>query len=394
MKSNIGTIIKKECSRFFGDKTMLMTTVIMPGLLIYIIYSFMGDFFMKSGKDEAPTTVYVENMSETLQPILEALPFKYVTSGFDATSIKSELSQKEQNYVFLAFPAQFDSVVNAYSADSVYTPCHVSIFYNSTSDKSKEAYYLLSETLNRWEEGVCNLFNINEITKENVRYDAASDEDVIRNYFGELIPLLMLMMVFSGCMAIVPTSIASEKERGTLATLLVTPLKRSELALGKVLSVTLFTMLSGLSSFIGMMLSLPKLIHVDELGLSTSMYHTSDYVALLLIILSTVLVLTSLSSILSAKVNSVKAASSLMVPLMVVCIFVGMLPMMMSDGSNAPYLFLIPIYNSVQSMAMVLEQEMTVTILVITLISNCIYALGAVWVLTKMFNSEKVMFSK
>lgn len=394
MKSNIGTIIKKECRRFFGDKTMFLTNVIMPGLLIYIIYSLMGDFFMKSDVDEEPTIVYVENMSETMRPILETLPYKYVTSDFNATSIKSDLSKKEQNYVFLAFPPQFDSIINAYSSDSVHASSNVSIFYNSTSDKSKEAYYLLSETLNHWEEGVCNLFNINEITKENLRYDMASDEDVIRNYFAELIPLLMLVMVFSGCMAIVPTSIASEKERGTLATLLVTPLKRSELALGKVLSVTLFTMLSGLSSFVGMMLSLPKLIHADELGLSTSMYHTSDYVALLLIILSTVLVLTSLSSILSAKVNSVKAASSLMVPLMVVCVFVGMLPMMMSDGSNAPYMFLIPIFNSVQSMAMVLEQEMTVTILVITLISNCIYALGAVWVLTKMFNSEKVMFSK
>ncbi|MCQ2280730.1 MAG: ABC transporter permease [Bacteroidales bacterium] len=394
MKSNIGTIIKKECSRFFGDKTMFFTNVIMPGFLIYIIYSLMGDFFMKSDVDEEPTIVYVENMSETMRPILETLPYKYVTSDFNATSIKSDLSKKEQNYVFLAFPAQFDSIINAYSSDSVHASSNVSIFYNSTSDKSKEAYYLLSETLNHWEEGVCNLFNINEITKENLRYDMASDEDVIRNYFGELIPLLMLMMVFSGCMAIVPASIAGEKERGTLATLLVTPLKRSELALGKVLSVTLFTMLSGLSCFVGMMLSLPKLIHADELGLSTSMYQTSDYVALLLIILSTVLVITSLSSILSAKVTSVKAASSLMVPLMVICLFVGMLPMMMSDISNAPYLFLIPVFNSVQSMAMALEQEMTATILLITLISNCLYALGLVWVLTKMFNSEKVMFSK
>lgn len=394
MKSNIGTIIKKECSRFFGDRTMLLTTVIMPGLLIYIIYSLMGEFFMKSDKDEDPTVVYVENMSDSLRPFLETLPFKYVTSGFDATSIKSELSQKDKSYVFLSFPASFDSIVAAYSSDSAHTTTNVQIFYNSTSDKSKEAYYVLTDVINHWEEGVCNLFNINEITKDTPRYDLASNEDVVRDYFAKLVPLLMLMMVFSGCMSIVPASIAGEKERGTLATMLVTPLKRSELALGKVLSVTFFTVLSGISSFLGMMLSLPKLIHADELGLSTAVFQTSDYVALFLIILTTVLVLSTLSSILSARVSSVKAASSLMIPLMVMCVFVGMIPMMMSNNTPESYMFAIPIYNSVLSMSMVLESGVTTLNLVITLTSNCLYALVGVWVLTKMFNSEKVMFSK
>ena len=42
MKSNIWTIIKKEFARFFGDKQLIFTAVIMPGLLIYLIYSLMG----------------------------------------------------------------------------------------------------------------------------------------------------------------------------------------------------------------------------------------------------------------------------------------------------------------------------------------------------------------
>ena len=39
-------------------------------------------------------------------------------------------------------------------------------------------------------------------------------------------------------MAVAPESIVGEKERGTIATLLVTPMKRSELAVGKVLSLS------------------------------------------------------------------------------------------------------------------------------------------------------------
>ena len=41
MKSDLLTIIKKEFARFFGDKRML-ATAILPGVLIYVMYSFMG----------------------------------------------------------------------------------------------------------------------------------------------------------------------------------------------------------------------------------------------------------------------------------------------------------------------------------------------------------------
>ena len=43
MKGNVFTIIKKELSRFFKDPRLLITTIILPGLMIYVMYSFMGD---------------------------------------------------------------------------------------------------------------------------------------------------------------------------------------------------------------------------------------------------------------------------------------------------------------------------------------------------------------
>ena len=42
MKKDMLIIIKKEFARFFGDKRVVFTTILMPGLLIYLIYSFMG----------------------------------------------------------------------------------------------------------------------------------------------------------------------------------------------------------------------------------------------------------------------------------------------------------------------------------------------------------------
>ena len=41
--NKILAIVKKELFRFLTDKKLMMTTVLLPGLMIYGIYSFMGD---------------------------------------------------------------------------------------------------------------------------------------------------------------------------------------------------------------------------------------------------------------------------------------------------------------------------------------------------------------
>lgn len=394
MKNNTWTIFKKECARFFGDRTMLMTTVVMPGLLIYIIYSFMGDNFMQPTEDDSQATVYVENMPETLRPVVEALPFNLVTDGFDGETLKSDLVLKDSDFDYMVFPEGFDSLVANYNPASGLPAPNVLIYHNSASEKSRMAYDLLCGVLNQWEDSMTNRFDINASSDAGEVFDLAKDEDIVGDLFSELIPMLLLLMAFSGCMSIAPPSIAGEKERGTIATLLVTPLKRNELALGKVLSLSLFALLSGMSSFLGMMLSLPKLIHADEMGLSANIYTFSDYGMLLLLILCTVLVLTAISSIISAKAKSVKAASSVMAPLMLVVMLVGMMPMMTGSEVSNNAVFLIPIYNSVQSMSMVFAREVTLLPVVITVAANIVYSVLGVWVLTKLLNSEKVMFSK
>ena len=67
-KSNILTIVKKELRRFFGDKRMVMT-ILLPGLLIYAIYSLMGDTIMSELTQPQDTTyhIYAENLPASMQ---------------------------------------------------------------------------------------------------------------------------------------------------------------------------------------------------------------------------------------------------------------------------------------------------------------------------------------
>ena len=48
MTNNTITVMKKELARFFGDRRLVITTLLLPGIMIYVVYSFLGSVMMKT----------------------------------------------------------------------------------------------------------------------------------------------------------------------------------------------------------------------------------------------------------------------------------------------------------------------------------------------------------
>ena len=397
MKSNTLTIIKKEFARFFGDRQMLFTTVIMPGLLIYLIYSFMGMAMKKmatEGTNEL-VTLCVENLPASVAPLIDGIPALAISQQAVSQADIDRLEDKSLNVVLVRFPEAFDEKVATYDPQSGMAAPNVEIYYNSANNASSRVYHILEASLSAYEDQLSNRFDINRADSEEAAFDKASSDEVLGSILSKLIPMLILMLLFSGVMAIAPSAIAGEKERGTIATLLVTPLRRNELALGKVVSLSGIALLSGISSFIGIVLSLPKMIPTDATGVELGLNFTgADYLVLLLIIFATVLIMASAVSILSALAKDVKNAGTMITPFMLVVMFCGLTPMFQSGTPENLTAYLIPFYNSIQVMTSVFAHEMRWMPVIVTLAANLVYTGIAVWGLTRMFNSEKVMFSK
>ena len=397
MKNNTLTIIKKEFARFFGDKQLLFTSVIMPGLLIYIIYSLLGNGMSKMATEGANelVTVRVENLPESVVPMWENLPATVVLKQSVSQEDIDNLENKDLNEVLAIFPEEFDSLVATYNPQSGEAAPNVKIYYNSANNASSRVYYMLEGSLSTYEDQLSNRFDINRADNEEAHFDMASQDDVLGSILSKLIPMLILMMLFSGVMAIAPSAIAGEKERGTIATLLVTPMRRNELALGKVVSLSGMALLSGLSSFIGIVLSLPKMIQADTTGIELGLNYTgADYAVLLITILATVLIMASVVSMLSALAKDVKNAGTMIVPFMLVVMFCGLTPMFQSGTPESLTSYMIPFYNSIQVMTATFAHEMRWMPVIVMLASNVAFTGIAVWGLTRMFNSEKIMFSK
>ena len=396
--NNTWTIIRKEFARFFGDRQLVFTAVIMPGLLIYLIYSLMGVGIrnMESQGADDLVVVRVENLPQSMEPLLTPTDssMTLLRCSFAQEDIDA-LEDKDINAVLVRFPEAFDSLVAAYSPQSGTLAPNVEIYHNSANNAADRVYQIINGALTAYEDGMANRFDINRADSEEQRFDQATEDQVVGDILSKLIPMLIIMMLFSGTMAIAPSAIAGEKERGTIATLLVTPMRRNELALGKIVSLSCIALLSGLSSFIGIALSLPKMISAGGDGIDIPFnYTTNDYIALLLVIFASVLIMASAVSLLSALAKDVKNAGTMITPFMLVIMLAGLLPMFQTSTPDNLVVYLIPFYNSIEVMTDVFAHSLRWTPVLITLVSDIVYTGIATWGLTRMFNSEKIMFAK
>lgn len=389
-KSNIGAIIRKEFNRFFTDRRLVMTAIILPGLMIYLLYSFMGSAMsdMYSVEDDFAPTVYAVNAPASIAALAQEAGMTLTdVSPQEAEGVRTQIVDKQAE-LLAVFPADFDAQVAAYAPGAGEAP-NIELYYNSTDADSSQAHAMFAALLDGYESSLVNKFDVNR----GVDADLASERDTAGQIFSSMLPLLMMVFLFSGCMAIAPESIAGEKERGSIATLLVTPLGRGELAMGKVISLGCISLLSGASSFLGTMLSLPKLMGAGDVALEAAAYGAGDYAALFAVIASTVLLLTGMIAVLSAFAKTVKEASMLVMPLMIVSMLVGVTSMFGDVHAQLGW-YCIPLYNSVQCMSGVLAFSASAAAVGVTVAVNLALAACMTLILRRLFNSESVMFSR
>lgn len=390
MKNNIWTIASKEFNRFFRDKRMIITLV-MPAIVLYCTYSFLLPAVMSSMTSEKePATVYAVNLPDIIKKDVSALNCTFVEGGdADIEDYQQKLSEDEDS-VMIVFPAGFIDEVNIYEAGSGKAAPNVEIYYNSVSTSASAVYGRIVAILDDYESSMSNRFDINR----DIKYDLASEEDVTGMLFSQLMPILLMMFLFTGCMSFAPDSIAGEKERGTIATMLVTPINRYEIVVGKIIAFGIIAVLSGGFTFAAVATSIPNLVGIGASGMSFSGYVAADYVLLLLTILTTALLMISAVSLISAYAKTTKEAVSLVSPLMILVIFISMTAFQGGNAADNSLLYLIPFYNSVQSMVGVFSYSYSAVDVLVGAASNLVYSLVLVFAITKMFNNERVMFSK
>ena len=373
-------LMKKEFLRFFRDPRLIIT-MLLPGILIYGIYTLMGSLMNDEPKYDFK--VLLLEKSEKVVAMTEEQIGKIdgMTIEFETTEEGEEAASEKVNNgeatALVVFTPDFDNAVAAYDPFSGDPAPAVKIYYRSGDGESEAFYNLFAGIL----DGYANKFNVLPISDPS---------DMAVDIMSGLLPFIVVIMIFSSCMSVTLESVAGEKERGTLATILVTSAKRSHIALGKILPLSCISSIGALSSFLGIALSMPKLMGTS-LGVLGG-YSFLSYFMIFLLVVGIVPLIVSLISVVSTFSRSVKEASAYTSILMILSMVLSIAVNFISGIGN--WVVAIPILNAVVAMNQVFTHTAPVWLPFTAFAVNLVYTALLVFAVAKMLSSERIMFGK
>lgn len=380
---DIWAIARKDLIACIKDKVILVQVLVLPFIIVFGYASLMTAM---NGSDNAgdmkAENAYYVNAPAEIESQLTKIGYQKAGEG-ETEKIKHQIKDKKAN-LLIVFPQDFKmKMENGADLDNV------EIWYNSDKRSSLTQYSMVSELLNTFQPKV---FTVNADT--NVTYNFGDPNSALKNFLGMILPLMVLMSVFMVCMNLAAQAITGEKERGFMNTLLITPVKRSSLALGKALCIFITAIVGGLSAFTGMAVSLPQLGKTfgAEEGFSFSF---GDYFQLFAVTITAVFVLVGILLIVSTLAKDIKQATTISPIFMMVLMIAGMLTM--SDNIRdavegiGTVNYLIPAWNTMRVMQEIIAAKYDAVNVAITCGVNLVVTVLMIAVISRLFDREAML---
>ena len=376
------TVAKKDLIASLKDKVILIQIIILPFAIVFgygMLMSSMSN--VSKSTDPADVRAYYVNAPQSIEAQLKKLGYEKTDTG-KTDEIKSRIKDKKDN-LLIVFPENFTPKTGVGAALD-----NVDIWYNSEKQTSLSQFNQVSTILNALQP---KAFTINA-AKET--YDLGDENAVLRNLLGTIFPIMVLMSVFMICMNLAAQSITGEKERGFMNTMLITPVKRSSIAIGKALSIFTTAIIGGLSAFTGMAVSLPQLakaVGADE----TFTFGIGDYFLLFAATLTAVFVLVGILLVISTLAKDIKQATTIAPVFMMLLMVAGMLTM--SDGIRdavegfGVVNYVIPAWNTMRIMQEIIATRYDAVNVAITCGVNLAATVCLIAIVSRLFNRESII---
>lgn len=398
-------ILSKELKRVFGDKKMVFSLFILPIILIAGIYGMM--FFLvdkqKSSINEHVSEVFVQNMPDNFSELMSKhteCNINVIPAGESADTYKDKLLDGTYDLV-VVFPENFYE--NFKNADATSTLPDIKTFYNPSEDNSGEARTRFTETyLEEYKQlllnerfGSLNYAMVFSVDADNPDMIVQDDGKATGKILGTIIPYLITILIFGGAMGLGVDTIAGEKERGTIANLLISPIKRVDIIMGKIAALAIVSVLSAgvyVISFIGSAVVLSKKSGMGEMFNRLSLNFTSlQIVQFVVLLLGLVLLYVGIIGFVSLMAKNIKEAQSFIMPVYIIVMFAGMITMYLGDVTSGSYM--IPVYNTSAAFKGIFERTITMNQYLTSTIITYAFAGVMVCLMAKAMNSEKIMLN-
>lgn len=225
--------------------------------------------------------------------------------------------------------------------------------------------------------------------------DVATSESLGRMLLSRLLPYFMVLAILTGAMGLGAEITAGEKERSTIATLLVSQLSRTEIVVGKFLAVLTVSLLSSILSAIGLLIGVyffgGGLTPAAAAGVAVFRLDLTSFAWMIVVLVPLAVILAALVVIVGSFARSQKEASTYLLPIYMIIVLVGM--MSMTGGVTFEGLrFLIPIANALYALQDIIVGDIVFANLAYTLAANVACGSLLIAAAVQLFKREAVLF--
>lgn len=399
MLKSLLLVARKELRRVFTDKRLVITSFLLPMISIAIIYSLMGIMIGRAEEDIKShiTRLSGINVPLVIQEIIRSdQTIELSTENTSTSEAEKALLEGEIDY-YIEFDEDFDlKIVNFQSGDipivrGLYSPKHdYSIQANYKINSLMEGYRHITLANRLGDEAYIQVYEM-----ESGEINIPQENRGIDRGFASMIPLLVSIFIFAGAMGIGIDSIAGEKERGTMASMLITPIDRALIIGGKILSLSVVALISMSSSFMGVLISIPFSARIfsstGSFEFSQLAMSSGDLGLFLISMIGLVGMYVSVIAVLSMIANSVKEAGAYITPAYMLVMISGFMNMFGSSDSSRIFQY-IPIYNNLISMNKILSGDGSITLSVISLLTSIGVTLIMLFIARSLIEKEKIVF--
>jgi sodium transport system permease protein len=392
---NIGIVYRKELTEALRDRRTLISTIVVPLLLFPLLsvgFGAVAELLVGKAKEETPR-VMILGGDDSPSVVTGLRSLKKIEIVPTTPDWKDRIVNKEIR-ALVEIPAGFQQSMAESKPETVtihdYDGDLKSSFATEKIEKFLDTYRddIVKDRLQAKQVSVAILKPF-ETKEHNV---APPEKSGGALFMGGFIAYIVVFLCLNGGMHPAIDLTAGEKERGTMETILSSPISRSHLVLGKFLLVLTTALATAALSVISMGISFTIARHFQSAD-SQLQFNIGFLAALSVFLMAVPLAVLFASALLTIATfaKSYKEAQSYVMPL-VFLVIIPAIAAMLPGVDLTPKLALVPILN-----VSLLCKELVIgtyhwNYIAIIFSSTCFYAFIALFLATKMFQRESVLF--
>lgn len=398
---NIGVVYRKELREALRDRRTLISTILVPLLAFPILSVGIGALaamLVSKAQQEVPRVMILGGEdSPTVVAGLKKLDKINIVPA--ATNWKDAVINKEIRAA-VEIPPGFEADLTAQKSDTVKIYMYEGEMKSSFAADRVEKYFKeLSDNVVKERLAAEHLppsvLKPFEIKQDNV----APPEKVSGATIGGFVGYMVILLCLTGAMYPAIDLTAGEKERGTMETILSSPISRYHLVLGKFFLVLTAALGTAALSVLSMGISFSALGHLAPASgdgkeeAAKLVLHLGPKVVFSVFVMALPLAVMFSAALMTISLfaKSYKEAQSYLQPLMFVVI-IPAVASILPGIELTPKLALVPILNA----SLLCKELVTGTYhwnyIAIIFFSTCVYAGVALFLAVKMFQREDVLF--